>query len=256
MNGHRGADLATTPDMIAVLVVRDGILPLGAQEAVAEAGGDALLVGSSVTEAAAQLQTASRIQGWETTGFAPGGWAQALAPHLRERRVLLLPASVDGRDLAPRLAAALGRPLLAGCSAVSPHRAVLLRWGSRVSVTVEVSAPMVATLQPGIRGIDPHSEIVDAEVDIAWLEGDLDHCAAVPDARTVEVLQPDPETVDLAEASRIFCAGAGLGGAESAGRGTVDVLGRVAAALGASLGATRVVTDAGWAEHQRQIGTT
>lgn len=34
------------------------------------------------------------------------------------------------------------------------------------------------------------------------------------------------------------------------------LLGKVAAALGASVGATRVVTDAGWAPYERQIGTT
>ncbi|WP_007027341.1 FAD-binding protein, partial [Saccharomonospora iraqiensis] len=33
-------------------------------------------------------------------------------------------------------------------------------------------------------------------------------------------------------------------------------LGAVAAALGASVGATRIVTDAGWAPYERQIGTT
>jgi electron transfer flavoprotein alpha subunit len=36
----------------------------------------------------------------------------------------------------------------------------------------------------------------------------------------------------------------------------VALLERVAAALGASVGATRVVTDAGWVDHRRQIGTT
>jgi electron transfer flavoprotein alpha subunit len=36
----------------------------------------------------------------------------------------------------------------------------------------------------------------------------------------------------------------------------VPVLHRLAAALGAEVGGTRVVTDAGWLGHDRQIGTT
>jgi len=53
------------------------------------------------------------------------------------------------------------------------------------------------------------------------------------------------------EEVRIVAAGGGLGGPEQ-----LAMLEVVAARLGASLGATRVVTDAGWLGHDRQIGTT
>ena len=65
------------------------------------------------------------------------------------------------------------------------------------------------------------------------------------------VLPPDPATIDLAEATRIVGGGAGLDGPAR-----MTQLGRVGAALGASTGATRVLTDRGWAAHERQIGTT
>ena len=45
--------------------------------------------------------------------------AGALAPLLEPVPLVVLPASPDGRDLAPRLAAALGRPLLAGATRVA-----------------------------------------------------------------------------------------------------------------------------------------
>jgi len=61
----------------------------------------------------------------------------------------------------------------------------------------------------------------------------------------------DPAVMDLTEADRIVAAGGGLGGPEQ-----LAMLEVVAARLGASLGATRVVTDAGWLGHDRQIGTT
>ena len=58
-------------------------------------------------------------------------------------------------------------------------------------------------------------------------------------------------TMDLAEAGRIVGGGAGLDVADR-----FRQLAAVAAALGASMGVTRVITDRGWVEHQRQIGTT
>ncbi len=77
------------------------------------------------------------------------------------------------------------------------------------------------------------------------------HGGEAVDAIVLEVLPPDPATMDLAEATRIVAGGAGL---ESAAR--FEQLAAAAEALGASLGATRVVTDRGWVGHERQIGTT
>ncbi len=71
------------------------------------------------------------------------------------------------------------------------------------------------------------------------------------DAEVVEVLPPDVTTMDLSEAPRILGGGAGLAGAEA-----FDDLSKVATALHASMGATRVITDRGWLAHDRQIGTT
>ena len=71
------------------------------------------------------------------------------------------------------------------------------------------------------------------------------------------MLQPEPGTADLAEARRIFGAG-GVGWcpAGADGAAVMRLLTAAAAALGASAGATRVVTDAGWMSYDRQIGTT
>ena len=65
------------------------------------------------------------------------------------------------------------------------------------------------------------------------------------------MLPPDPATIDLAEAPRIVGGGAGLDD-----RSRMAQLGVIGAAIGASVGATRVITDRGWVPHQRQIGTT
>ncbi|NMH98074.1 mycofactocin-associated electron transfer flavoprotein alpha subunit [Pseudonocardia acidicola] len=235
---------------LAVIVVRGGVPPLGADEAVAEAGGAALLIGSGTREAAAELPPLRRAWLAEVGAFAPARWAAGLAGVLAGAGPLLLPASPDGRDLAPRLAAALARPLLAGVTALREHGADLIRFGSRVATTATVTGPFVATLVPGIRGAEPATgrpELTELDIELPQR----------PDVEVLEVLPPDPATADLAEAPRILGAGAGLTrGGEPSGTDAVNLLQQVAAALGASVGATRVVTDAGWADYQRQIGTT
>jgi len=231
--------------VIAVVVVRGGELPAGADEAIAEAGGTAVLVGEGTESAAKASAAATHVRCGEVGPFAAGAWAAALAPHLADADVVVLPASPDGRDLAPRIAHALGRPLLAGAIRVTPAEVELARRGGLVVETHRVTGPVVATLVPGVRGVEP----ADGEPSVEHLHLDLD--AGVHDATVVAVDPPDPATVDLAEARRIVAGGAGLGGPEP-----FALLERVALALGASHGATRVASDVGWAPHDRYIGTT
>jgi electron transfer flavoprotein alpha subunit len=189
----------------------------------------------------------SPVRAIEAAAFAPSAWAAALAPVVVGDDVVVLPASADGRDLAPRLADVLGRPLLAGAIAITDHGAELARQGGLVIESVAAAGPFVATLQPGVRGVDPAPGAPELAVERPIV--------AIPieplDAHVLEVLPPDVATMDLTEASAILAGGAGLDGPER-----FRLLERVAPVLGASVGATRVITDRGWLGHERQIGTT
>jgi electron transfer flavoprotein alpha subunit len=113
--------------------------------------------------------------------------------------------------------------------------------------TFEFRAPLVVTFQPGVRGVAPAPDEPRTvrRVDAPAIT------AEQTDASVVAVHPPDLSTIDLAEAPRILGGGAGLDGAERLAQ-----LDRLARRLGASVGATRVVTDRGWLGHERQIGTT
>ncbi|MFF3469005.1 mycofactocin-associated electron transfer flavoprotein alpha subunit [Streptomyces sp. NPDC001984] len=230
---------------VAVLVVRNGVLPLGADEVVAEADGAVVVVGSRVREAAGELVAARRVWTAES-GTAPAALAVALAPLLAAVHAVVLPGSPDGRDLAPRLAAELGRPLLAGALEVLPHGADVLRLGGSALVELTVDGPYVATLEPGVRGATPVPG--PPETIELTLPYDTDDA---PDAVHVAALDTSADAGDLAGARRLLGAGGGLGGPEA-----VALLAEAGAALGMAVGATRVVTDAGWLEYARQIGTT
>ena len=111
-----------TGHSIAVVPVRAAALPAGAEETIAEAGGVVLLAGSGTADAAAGLAVdAVSVHTAEIGEPAFGAWAAGLAPVLACYRAVLLPASADGRDLAPRLAAAMDRPLLAGATEYRDH---------------------------------------------------------------------------------------------------------------------------------------
>ncbi len=236
--------------MIALVPVRDGVLPAGAPDAIAEAAGRVLIVGSG-TDAASIDGIASEVHLAELGPVEIGRWAAILAPiieSLDDNDIVVLPHCADGRDLAPRLAAALDRPLLAGATEVSAHRVRVARRGGLELHELRPTGPFVATLQPGTRGalaIDEPAAV--HHVDIDGEPGQM----RFHDAEVIDVLPPDVQTMDLTEASRIIGGGAGL---ESIDR--FEQLDRFAASIGGVMGATRVITDRSWVHHDRQIGTT
>jgi electron transfer flavoprotein alpha subunit len=231
--------------MLAVIVVRDGQLPVGADETISECGGRAFLIGSGTATASTTLHhVASEIVTMEAGDFQPATWAVALSEHLDDEPIVVLPASPDGRDLAPRLAAQLQRPLHAMAMNISPARIDLIRHTGTELHSFDPPSAFVATLQPGVRGVD-HVNTASTVRNIAT------GVTAQNDAIVELLLPPDAATIDLSEAERIVSGGAGLDDP----RRFVQ-LAELGAMMQASVGATRVITDRGWVGHERQIGTT
>lgn len=248
--------------MIAVVLVRSGLVPAGAEEAVSEAGGDLLLVGTATNEAVPELRAATRVWTLEIespSGFSFADSARSIGLALdsigRHDDTVLLPGSPDGRDLAPHLARLLDRPFFAGAVAIDESMVGISRDGGLQIAEFPLTSPVVATIQVGSRGpeiagtppvvtslvLNNHSESVPTGHDGTTQTGVL----------SLSVLPPDAATMDLSEAPRIIGGGAGLRTPEA-----FPVLEQIATALDASMGVTRVITDRAWASHDRQIGTT
>ena len=239
--------------MLAVIPIRDGELPAGADETLAECDGVGWIVGSGTADA--DLDGIARdVTEVELGDYEVGRWSRTLAGLLAGRPdtdAIVLPHSPDGRDLAPRLAEAMRRPLMAAAVEVAIERVTLIRRGGYEEHTMYPTEPFVATLQPGVRGRHPDMEVVERRgLPLPEATGSGDPNAPL-DARVVEVLPPDLSTIDLTEAHRIVGGGAGLDDAERFGQ-----LIAFAEAIGASMGATRVITDRSWVPHDKQIGTT
>ncbi|MBU3689698.1 MAG: electron transfer flavoprotein subunit alpha [Acidimicrobiales bacterium mtb01] len=234
--------------LVAVVPVRAGVVPAGGLEAIAEAGGRAILIGSGASTATTDLGAARDVTVVDINVSDPQAWGRAAADVLSRLGLadsVVVPASPDGRDLAPHLALALGVELFSGATEVTPTRVRVARRGGLAIAEHRPAGRFVATLQPGVRGVDPASMAPTVNnVDI----GAPESSTAV---MSQEVLPPDVSTMDLAEAPRIVGGGAGLTDAERFAQ-----LAEFAKSIDASMGVTRVITDRGWAPHQRQIGTT
>ena len=197
--------------MLAVIVVRDGMLPGGAEEAISECAGRAVLAGSGTTDAAATLEgTAREVTTIELGDFHPAAWAVVLAAQLADERIIVLPASPDGRDLAPRLAAVLRRPLHASAMAVAPSRVDLStrRWHRVASDRAPIILHRHASARRARRGSHRRRHRCTGD--------NVTPPSGSHDAMIEQVLPPDVTTIDLSEADRI-------------------VAGAVAAALSAAL---------------------
>jgi electron transfer flavoprotein alpha subunit len=253
--------------MLALIPVRDGMFPAGAAEVVAECAGRAMLAGSGLAGAPlAELSGEGAgldLSLVELGTFEPARWAEQLGRVLADAAAgttVVLPASPDGRDLAPRLAHRLGRVLLTNAVSVAAGRVVVSRAGLQLHA-FDVDEPVIVTFQPGVRGaapapaepvsVRPVTDPAMTDVSRPAAAGPLGAAHEPTDATVVAVHPPDVTTMDLAEAPRILGGGAGLDGADR-----LQQLATVAAAIGASIGGTRVVTDRGWLAHERQIGTT
>jgi len=240
--------------MLAVVVVRGGMLPLGADEVVAECGGHVLAAVDDAAPAdlAALDGVATEIEIADLGAFEPPRWAAHLADLTVSDDIVVLPASADGRDLAARLAHCRECDLFANAHRIDGATADLVVGGGFALARVEITGRAVLTMSPGVRTVTRIGTAHATPRHVA-VPGD-DPAAAVAQSGsvvTLELVAADATAVDLAEAPRIVAGGAGLDGPAR-----FEQLTELGRRFDASVGTTRVVTDRGWLPHERQIGTT
>jgi electron transfer flavoprotein alpha subunit len=200
-------------------------------------------------------------------GISVGYWAGAPSPvdpraaaealgHLLDRRptlaAVLLSADAYGREVAGRMAAARNLGLVGDAIEVGIEEGAIV-WtktsfgGRSIAGVLSRTAPSVATVRAGTWAAEPVHGLHD---DLTWtaLEATPSAPSRRPEATGVEVT---PGTRPLEEESSMVIAGMGVGGPAG-----LDVLRAFAARLGAGLGATRRVVDAGWVPRQFQVGLT
>jgi electron transfer flavoprotein alpha subunit len=167
-------------------------------------------------------------------------------------RAVVFAASAQGRDLAPRVAAALGAPIAADVvSAELAGDVVRVRhpvYTGKLMATLAVRADTV------VLSVRPNAfPVVEAKRAGAVESLPLAADPAASRARVTEMLEGSRDALDLADAPIVVSGGRGLKAPEN-----FALLESLAAAFGgdAAVGATRAVTDEGWRPHSDQIGQT
>lgn len=177
-------------------------------------------------------------------------WAAATAQIAREGEAstVIIGGSRSGREYAPRVAVKLDAPYLedaislSGGDTLTAQRYTFL---ARVTETVSASGMVVVTAKPG--SFAP-AEPLPAAGEQYDIDLDLPAARVQITGKTVE----KTSRVALTEADVIVTGGRGVGNPDNF---STYVEG-LADSIGAGVGATRAVVDAGWRPYAEQVGQT
>lgn len=178
-------------------------------------------------------------------------------------QICLLGATTIGRDLGPRVSSSLGSGLTADCTSleIGDHTEkgkefknllyqIRPAFGGNIVATIvnPEHRPQMATVRPGVMKkeiykADHKGEVINHSV--ADFVRDEDFVIEIIDRHVAK------SKINLGGAPIIVSGGYGVGSAES-----FELLHELADLLGGEVGATRAAVDAGFTEHERQIGQT
>lgn len=178
-------------------------------------------------------------------------WAAAAAQIAQEgeANTVIIGGSRSGREYAPRVAVKLDAPYLEDATRLSGSGAALqaqrYTYLARVTETVEADGTVVVTVKPGSFAPAAPAAAPGEQYDV---ELNLPTPRVQVTGRSVE----KSSRVALTEADVIVTGGRGVGSPENF---SAYVEG-LADAIGAGVGATRAVVDAGWRPYAEQVGQT
>lgn len=180
-------------------------------------------------------------------------------------QVALMGATSVGRDLGPRVSSALFSGLTADCTMLEigeyddkkadKHYDNLLyqirpAFGGNIVATIvnPECRPQMATVREGVMKkqiFDPAYKGEINRIDVAKYVNDTDFVISVIDR------QIEKSKLNIKSAPIVVAGGYGMGSAEG-----FNMLYELADVLGGEVGASRAAVDAGFCEHERQIGQT
>jgi electron transfer flavoprotein alpha subunit len=183
--------------------------------------------------------------------YSPLPFVSALTKKVESEKpdLVLLGATLNGRDLGARLAARLGRTYAADVTDLRPAGNALEvdkpMYAGKVRSKLRIDLPAVVTVRSGATPLKEGAE----SPQVAKIDADAsaEKLTFVKLAATATAAK----RVSLSEARVIVSGGRGLKGPEN-----WHLVEELADALGGAVGASRAVTDAGWRPNEEQVGQT
>lgn len=165
---------------------------------------------------------------------------------------ILMANTLNGCDLAPRLAWDMEAGLISDCVAIEMADGEIafakpIYSGNVISVYAPVTNPTLITLRP--RAFEPQTALDTPRGDII----PLSIIISQESARTtvVERIEDEGDSIKLGSAQIVVAGGRGIGKAEG-----FELLKTMADTLGAAIGASRPPCDLGWVSPKAQVGQT
>jgi electron transfer flavoprotein alpha subunit len=217
----------------------------------------AILLGSGIESMAAELGKygVDKVFVGDNAAMEPyitEAHAAVVAKVVKENdpAILLLGASVQGKDLSARVAAKLATGLATDCTDVKIDGGKLVAIrpmyaGKCFGEVVTSTTPQMASLRPNVFPAAENAKAgtvvkVDAAVDAASIK-----------SKILEIQKDTSGKVDLTEATVIVSGGRGMKGPEG-----YPILEELADVLKGCVGASRAAVDAGWRPQKDQVGQT
>jgi electron transfer flavoprotein alpha subunit len=186
----------------------------------------------------------------DIAGYSVAPKAEALAAVAEQASpaAVLVSSNAENKEVAARLALKLGSGLLYDAVGFDGDGNVTQQiFGAAITVTSKVSkGTPVITVRPNSFAPEPASGAAE-EVAVSVTVSD-----AAKGAKVLEsVAEEKGSRPQLSDASVVVSGGRGIGNADN-----FTIIEKLADSLGAAVGASRAVVDAGWVPHTMQVGQT
>lgn len=220
-----------------------------------------LLLGHEVESLASELfhygaKKIYLLENPQLKNYTSDGYTAALTKLINERKpeILLMGATFQGKDLAPKLSTRLKAPLFVDCIEFSLNAKGKLEairpvyaGKAHIKITGKDILPQIVSIRPNVMTPPEKDESLTGNVEKIPVEFDSQEIRTI----VKEFVLDAGIKLDLTEARIIVSGGRGMKGPEN-----FKILEELADVLGAAVGTSRAVVDAGWRDHSSQVGQT
>jgi electron transfer flavoprotein alpha subunit len=249
--------------ILAVLEQREGSLKKVSFEAASVAvslanqfglSAEAVVVGNEINNlndlSKYAIGKVTHFKNEQLANYSPTAYTDAIASFAKETgaKILVFANTAMGVDLAPRVAVRLNAGVVMDCMKleVKDNDVIATRpvYAGKALIDVKLTSDIkIFTIRPNV--FKPQTvDSTSIEINVQQVDN--------PNLKTrVTSFKKSEGKLDVAEADIIVSGGRGMKGPEN-----FHLIEELADVLGAAVGASRAVVDAGWRPHREQVGQT